>query len=106
MNEELEKRLRQALRPVDPGEDFAAQVLARVARKRIARFIWLPAALAASLVLAVAVRYEWQQQQEAAGLEARRQVLEALRVTSDKLDLAYHMVNSPAPAHRNDNSGV
>ncbi|MEP7244837.1 MAG: hypothetical protein ABI885_14315 [Gammaproteobacteria bacterium] len=124
MSEPLEEKLRNALRPVDPGEDFTARMLARVAaeagsdrmrpampvvRKPASRFIWLPAALAASLVVAVAATYEWharEAKREQAGIEARNQVMEALRVTSNKLDLAYRIVNSPTPAPASDETGA
>ena len=113
MNEDLEKKLSQALRPVDPGEAFTARVLASVAgekrstRKSAAaptsglwsRLGWLPAALAASAVLAIVATHEWQAQREQAGIVARDQVIEALRMTSKKLDLVYQAVNEPpAPA--------
>jgi negative regulator of sigma E activity len=106
MSEELERLLRRALRPVDPGEDFTARVMARVSAKprnlraRSWRVAWIPAALAASALLVLAGVYEWQQRQKEAGLAARAQVLEALRVTSEKLDLAYRLINTssrPAP---------
>jgi hypothetical protein len=48
----------------------------------------------------------WRTRQEEAGLAARDQVMEALRVTSDKLDLAYQIVNSPAPSPADDEPGV
>ena len=106
MNEDLDDTLRKALRPVDPGEDFTARVMARVAaeptgpqRSRgLRRFVWLPAALAAGLVLVVVAVHLRHVRQEEAGLAARDQVMEALRVTSQKLDLAYRTVNAPAPA--------
>jgi hypothetical protein len=40
------------------------------------------------------VVHERQQRQKEAGLAARAQVLEALQVTSEKLDLAYRLVNT------------
>jgi negative regulator of sigma E activity len=114
MSEDLDATLRKALRPVDPGEDFTARVMARVAagpagpagpqrsremRSRgLRRFVWLPAALAAGLVLVVVAVHLRHVRQEEAGLAARDQVMEALRVTSQKLDLAYRTVNAPAPA--------
>jgi hypothetical protein len=62
----------------------------------------IPAALAASLLGAVllgqhlaTVRIE---NEEAAGRAASLEILQALRVTSQKLDLAYEAVNSP-PVH-------
>jgi len=108
MSDELERMLRRALRPVDPGEDFTARVMAEVSaepgnlRARPRRAVWIPLSLAASVILAVAGVYEWQQRQREAGLAARAQVLEALRVTNEKLDLAYRLINTssrPAP-HR------
>ena len=119
MSDDLDNTLRKALRPVDPGEDFTARVLARVAAegesggagnapasRKVARSVWLPAALAASLALVVFVVHKWDVRQEEAGLAARDQVMEALRVTSEKLDLAYQTVNSPAPAPADDESGA
>ena len=109
MSNDLEDRLRQALRPVDPGEDFTARVLARVASEEAReprtgipgprsvprRFLWAPVALAASLAAAVVIRHAWQERREMEGLQARKQLIQALRVTSQKLDLAYRIVNSP-----------
>jgi hypothetical protein len=108
VNEEFDEQLRRALRPVDPGEDFTARVLAQICanprnlRARWRRAAWIPAALAASLLLLIAGVYEWQQQQKEAGLAARAQVLEALRVTSQKLDLAYRAINTSRPASDRD----
>ena len=118
MSDDLDNTLRKALRPVDPGESFTARVMAQVAAegesgasaapasRRVARSVWLPAALAASLVLVVFGVHKWNVRQEEAGLAARDQVIEALRVTSEKLDLAYQTVNSPAPAPASDGSGA
>jgi negative regulator of sigma E activity len=103
MSDDLDNSLRKALRPIDPGEAFTARVLARVAaepqRSRgWRRVVWLPAALAAGVVLVLVALHVWRERQEEAGLAARDQVMEALRVTSEKLDLAYRTVNSPPPA--------
>ncbi len=116
MNEDLDDKLRKALRPVDPGEDFTARVVARAAAagvdagasesRKFARLVWLPAAAVACLVLVVAVTHLRHQHQEEAGQAARDQVMEALRVTSEKLDLAYEIVNNPAPAQSEDGSGA
>ena len=109
-NEELERRLRSALRAVDPDEGFAPRVMARIAAEpahatRAARAgavaSWLAFGLAASVVLAVLLAHEWQARRLEQGREARRQLIEALRVTDEKLDLAYRAVNtheSGAPA--------
>jgi sensor domain CHASE-containing protein len=53
---------------------------------------WLPVALAASLILTVVVIHEHRKREQ--GLQARQQLIEALRVTGEKLDLAYRAVNA------------
>lgn len=114
MSSDLENRLRNALRPVDPGEEFSRRVLASVERARTMgeetsgsqsrwpfvrrRLQWLSAALTASLVVAVVGAHLWQERHERmAGLAARQQLIEALRVTSEKLDLAYESVKPRKP---------
>lgn len=120
MNDELEDKLRRALRPVQPDDDFTQRLMARIAAGESSaaetrarpgflqpRFRWLSAALAASLLLVVVMGYVWQEQREReAGLEARRQLIEALRVTSDKLDLAYQVVKTQSRAEGDENAGV
>lgn len=71
----------------------------------------MPGALAASLIGAVllgtfAANKNDQQlarREEAAGLEASRELMEALRMTSQKLDLAYEAVNAPPPEQDEEN---
>jgi len=139
MSNELNDRLRAALRPVDPGERFTRGVLARIASDPVSRPLlrpersggspekrqrrdaghsardrnaveeiprspngatwgnlglpWLSAtALATCAALLLMLAHQHKAQHAAAGLEARRQVMEALRVTSEKLDLAYRVV--------------
>ncbi len=100
MSEELDKQLRDALRPVDPGEQFAHGVLSRVAsdpvphRGRVS-WRWQWAAALAVVVLGTLGVYQWQLRR-AQGLEARRQLIEALQVTGEKLDLADRAVNGSA----------
>ena len=114
MNEDLENRLRGALRRIEPPADFTDRLLAalpgqhlpsrvtalRAARAAVAPSRWqrfaAPGALAASLLVAVFVgqrigaeRYASEQR---AGLEASRELMQALRVTSRKLDVAYQAV--------------
>ena len=107
-DDDLEKRLRKALRPVEPQPGFANRVMSRVeagersslrrwgpARWRFAGVQparWMPLALAASLILAVVLVHEHHKREE--GLQARQQLIEALRVTGEKLDLAYRAVNA------------
>jgi len=106
MNQDIESRLRAALRPVAPSDEFSRKLVAQVASRsrgpRARRWTlsrrstwWFSASIAASLLLAVGVQYQLQQERARAnGLEARRQVVEALRMTSQKLNLAYETVKS------------
>jgi negative regulator of sigma E activity len=104
VNNDFEDRLRAALRAVEPEAGFTERVLARIATepatlaKPRARLAWASAALAATVVLGVLAVHQWQLRREQQGLEARRELIEALRVASDKLDITYHLVNEPAPA--------
>lgn len=123
MNDEFENQLRRALRPAQAPEGFADRLMKRLPEKplvvalsvpprRRAREFGLPAALAASLLLAVVLgqhlathRMEYE---EARGRAASLEIMQALRVTSQKLDLAYEAVNSPphpseAPAADEEN---
>ena len=120
MNDDnLEQQLRAALRPVNPPEDFAAGVMARIAAERSVRRQrprllprspaasgWLGFGLAASVVVAVLLGHSWQERRMERGLEARRQLIEALRVTDEKLDLAYRAVNTPPRAAAPQHSGA
>jgi hypothetical protein len=102
MSNELNDRLRAALRPVDPGESFTQGVLARIAseppratvspHRDVIELRWLSGALLAVVATGFLVAHQWRAQHAQQGQEARRQVLEALRVTSEKLDLAYRVV--------------
>jgi len=110
VNSDLEQQLREALRRVDPAEGFAERVQARIERERLrpqrprpALYRWAPQALAAALLMAALGLYGWHAQRERQGLEARQQLLEALRVTGQKLDLAYRGVKDAArPATAGD----
>jgi len=95
----LDSRLRQALRRVEPGEDFADRVLAQLDRPAPPERRTAPRwALAASVVLAIGLaalvgREAWRshtQQLESARLQARaevvsRQLAFALDLTSREL---------------------
>jgi negative regulator of sigma E activity len=109
---DLERRLRSSLRAVDPGAGFTPRVMARIAAEPVpvartprvgAVASWLTFGLAASVVLAVLLAHEWQVRRLEQGREARRQLIEALRVTDEKLNLTYRVVNSredaAPPAH-------
>jgi hypothetical protein len=68
---------------------------------------WVTASLAASLLVAVGVVQHLRAVQERErGFEARREVIEALRVTNQKLDLAYRVVRSQSSALADGDSGV
>jgi hypothetical protein len=110
MNEDLESRLRAALRPVAPRAEFTQNLIARVTAGRRdpkAMAWWLSAGVAASLLVAAGVQYNLQARHDReSGLEARREVIEALRMTSQKLDLAYEAIKSESPSPADDKSGV
>ena len=108
MSQSLDDKLRAALKPLDPGEDFTQRVMARLTeadrtklapaefhRRRFGvRARWASVAVAASVVLAIAngIRI-YEQHEREAGLRARAQLLEALQVTSEKLNLAVRVVH-------------
>jgi hypothetical protein len=96
MSNDLEQQLRQALRRVDPAQGFTQRVMAQIAgvqtRRRLP--IWLPVALAASTIFGVTVVHGLQVRHARQGAEARQQLIDALRVTGEKLDLAYRVVNA------------
>jgi hypothetical protein len=120
MTDEFENQLRRVLRPVDAPDGFADRLLKRLperdrplvvplptASRRPVRNFALPAALAASLVIAVVLGQQLARErderlaqqraelEEAAGRAASREIMQALRVTSQKLDMAYEAVNTP-----------
>jgi hypothetical protein len=124
----LHDDLHRALKPVDPGPEFTARVLAaieadarpegsrraddrtpdgrtfaaraearrdggRAFRRQWARRAWMWPALAASLVGAVVgVRWFEVQRETERGLAARAQVMQALRLTTEKLNVAREVV--------------
>ena len=116
MSDDLDQELRRALRAVDPGDDFTRAVMTRVAASSVTELhparsrsplyaralAWAPAALAASLLVAIFVTHEKHQQQDIHdGLRAREELIAALRVTSEKLDIAYQVVqNESGAVHR------
>jgi hypothetical protein len=119
--EDIESQMRAALRPVAPRQAFSRELLARVmlearpqsrprffAAARVRPLAWwLTASLAACLVLAVGVHQHLQQQRlQQSGLEARREVMKALHVTSEKLNLAYEAVKSQSTSLEDEESGA
>ena len=120
MSKDLESQMRAALRSVAPSEEFSQKLMENVARQPLAALKarrrvaglhplawWFSASLAASVVLAVGVQQHLQQQRlQQSGLEARREVREALRVTSQKLNLAYEAVKSQSTSLTDEQSGA
>jgi hypothetical protein len=119
-SKDIESQMRAALRAVAPREEFSQKLVATVAgpgpkalnaRRAVARWRpvawWFSATLAASLLLAVGVHQHLQQQRlQQSGLEARREVMQALRVTSQKLNLAYEAVKSQSSSLTDEQSGA
>jgi hypothetical protein len=124
MTDNFEDELRHALRPVKAPAGFAERVMRALPERResVVTLIparatartpnyWqrlrAPAALAASLMLAVVLGQQMaihnQQREDAAGLAASQELLQALRVTSQKLDLAYQAVKNPPEAGVEEN---
>lgn len=118
MSENFEQELRRALRPLDAPAGFTERVLAALpARREPAPAVdelrapgplqrWaIPASLAAALVMSVVLGQhvaDAQKQRiaaarDAAGRAASRELMLALHVTSQKLDLAYQAVKNPPP---------
>lgn len=110
MSKDFEEQLRGALRPVDPDDGFADRVMARVQREPAhqpsRKYRWAAAALAASVVTGVIMVHDLQSRREREGLEARKQLIEALRVTGEKLDIAYQAINRESSTESAAGSGV
>ncbi len=122
MSQDLESQLRAALRPIDPSATLEKRLIACVTDDpqhsqpkphRVggaggrSRTRWLSVAAAACLLIAVGLQNRLQLRREREnGLQARRQVVEALRVTSQKLDLAYQIVKSQSSSIADDNPGA
>ena len=111
MSKDFEDQLREALRPVEPDEGFEHRVMARIGREparsraRVTR--WVSVALAASVAFAAIIgTHTWQVRREQEGLEARKQLIEALRLTGEKLDVAYQAVNRESQPAKDDGSGA
>jgi len=115
----FEEELRRRLRPMEAPEGFTDRLMAalppqqkpvvvpftpKVTRPSPARQFGIPAALAASLLVAVFVGVHVANDfEQRRGEAARQQLMQALRVTSQKLDLAYEAVNSPPVAGDEEN---
>jgi hypothetical protein len=120
MSDDVESQMRAALRPIAPREEFSQKLAAALAsehpaarkpHRAAARLHplawWFTASLAASVVLAFGVHEHLQQQRlQQSGLEARREVMQALRVTSQKLNLAFEAVKSQSTSLTGEQSGA
>lgn len=113
MSDELEKSLRAALRPVDPGERFTQAVLARTTARSQASadttasatqhhpfasravLRWSATLMALVIGVGLCAALQWQQHRIRAGLQARQQLLLALNLAGKNLDIAYRVVNKP-----------
>jgi len=118
---DFESELRRRLRPVDAPEGFAERLMAALPAERkptvvaftprtsrpSARQFGMPAALAASLLVAVFLGVHMANEralrEEQEGIAASEQLMQALRVTSRKLDVAYQAVQTPPPADAPEN---
>jgi len=116
---EFERELRRRLRPVEAPEGFAERLMAALPPEkkstvvafipkasRPVRQFGVPAALAASLLGAVLFGMHVANErviEEQKGIAASQQLMQALRVTSQKLDLAYEAVNNPPTAGDEEN---
>ena len=116
---DIEDELRRMLRPIEPPTGFAERVMralperqtpAQVVplalvrstpRTRVWQRFSVPAALAASLIVAVLlgqhVALERAESERRAGLAASRELMQALQVTGQKLDIAYEAVHGTTP---------
>jgi hypothetical protein len=98
----LEEELKHALRREEPSEGFAERVLAATTRKRQGAwhgiFTWpgLRWALAGAMCLMLAVagmEYKQSLNEQARGEAAKVQLMQALRITADKLQLVQDKVH-------------
>ena len=111
---DLEQKLRAAMRPVDPGEEFYQRVIARIEASRLSpqraggerpmlrvtqqvrrRSLaqWGSLSLAACLVAGIGLMHWREQLQQQRGLQASEQLLQALNIVSVQLDDVRAIVN-------------
>jgi hypothetical protein len=101
MNDHLEDDLRSALRHREPPAGFAERVIARAEGRGAApvgprvsyRWTWAAVALTASLTLGVGlVEYRQGRETKARGMEAKQELMQAMRITGSKLRMAQEKV--------------
>ena len=92
----LEQELKQALARKDPSPDFAGGVVRRAAvpviRPRRGLPRWLATAAAVVVIFGGAEAWRWRQ-----GMEAKRQVMEAMRLTAGTLNHIQSRVKEVRP---------
>jgi hypothetical protein len=122
MSENFENELRRALRPLDAPAGFTERLMASLPEKRgialaappaarprrFAQRFGIPLAFAAALVVSMLLgqhvaEVQRQRSEQQAGLAASRELMEALKVTSQKLDLAYQAAKAPPPPVEEEN---
>lgn len=96
--DDIEEKLRKAMARQSPSSGFAAKV-ARIATDRDAKremipqpkwfFRWAVTAILVIATIAISASYQRQREREQGEL-AKRQILVALRITNNKLQLVQH----------------
>ncbi|HEY4210257.1 MAG TPA: hypothetical protein VGM84_02145 [Steroidobacteraceae bacterium] len=112
MSDELDKPLREALRPVDPGSTFTDTVMTRIVTDKRSRldparpddsrpagrwihatpWRWVSGA-AVAIVLAALLVHTQQVRHTREGLAARQALMQALQVTARSLEVAKRAVS-------------
>ncbi len=92
---DFEDQLRRAFERQEPSADFADRVVARASRPvKVAMYRygrkWLSSAIAAALIVALGGGYAWERHRQ--GEEARAQLIQAMEITSSKLEKIHKKV--------------
>ena len=85
MNDDLELQLRAALQRRQPPPDFAARTIALAQASHRPIRAWMPLAMAATLLIAFAAAGIQHVQEQRRADDAKRQLMLALEITSEKL---------------------
>ena len=97
---DLERQLREALLPMDPGPRFTAAVVARLGAPgkspALRRRRWaVPASIAATLLAVTITVQQLQQQREQKRVaQAQAQLIQALDITSRRLEAVHHRLET------------
>lgn len=91
----MEQELREALRRKPAPAGFAERVQARLPERRSFTARW--AVAAALTALMVSGTYSWREREHRRGEEAAQQTIEALRIASQKVNLARHHIHKVRP---------